>query len=165
VNDDLIRQVESLRRELEDLKTQVVQPAAVAARVRRTSAQSIPNNTTTAISFSSARYDTATFWAAGNPTRLTIPEDGLYAVTYTLRFATSSVGYCRAQVIVNAATAIATMTIPPNATLDTDLVGATQFQLSAGDYIELYVRQASGGSLDIAAVASFSPEFSIAKIG
>lgn len=56
--------------------------AAVSPRTRvyRSTSQTIVRVTPTAIIFDTERYDTDGGWSSGQPTRLTVPEDGVYAV-------------------------------------------------------------------------------------
>lgn len=51
---------------------------------RRTTTQAITKSTVTYASFSATEYDDGNCWEAGQATRITAPEDGLYVVTWTV---------------------------------------------------------------------------------
>jgi hypothetical protein len=51
---------------------------------RRTTTQSITKATTVYASFSSTEYDDGNCWEAGQATRITAPEDGLYIVSWAV---------------------------------------------------------------------------------
>jgi len=57
-----------------------------AARVYRTTNYSIPNNVETALPWEFEDFDTADFWAIGDPTHLTAPIKGIYVVLASCRW-------------------------------------------------------------------------------
>src|SRR5215831_3773414 len=75
-----------------------------SVRIGRSTAQSIPNNVWTAISFDTVFYDKgpAAHWVAGSPTRLTCQVAGTYVVSVAAMIAAASGGiYRQAAVYVN----------------------------------------------------------------
>ncbi len=63
---------------------------ATGCIAKRTTTQSITKATVTYASFGSTEYDDGNCWEAGQPTRITAPEEGLYIVTWTVNILPSS---------------------------------------------------------------------------
>lgn len=135
----------------------------VAAKATRAIVQAIANTSYVPISFSGVDFDTDDFWAAGAPTRLTIPTGlgGLYGVKAFNAWASNSTGIRVAAITINGTTeaiasdwrgAAGSIGYPCTPTCDRVLVD--------GDYIELIVRQTSGGSLD-ATAGTYAPRPSL----
>jgi hypothetical protein len=117
--------------------------------------QSTTNDTETAVAFNSEDFDVGTMHDnATNNSRITIPanEDGLYLITGIVSFASNATGFRTlslfkngggtaegSKALLNALTAAAT----------TRVQLTTLLTLAAGDYIELFARQTSGGNLNI----------------
>lgn len=144
--------------------------AAIGARVRRTTTQSIPNASSTAVTFDAERFDPNGFHDnVTNNSRLTVPTGlgGVYLITFSGQWGLSATGRRQFELKVNGVTTIALDTdvstadanVPNRATL------ATVYQLVPTDYVEVYAYQDSGGALDLNAAGNFSPEFSIARLG
>jgi hypothetical protein len=138
--------------------------AIPAARVTRTSAQSIPDSLNTSLAFDQERYDTAGLHDnATNNSRLTAPVTGIYAVTAQFTWGGSAGAGSRfAGVMKNGSTLIARS---QELAGDDDENITTQVLLLAGDYVEVVVLQTSGGSLAVAAnglAQQITPEFSMA---
>jgi hypothetical protein len=103
-----------------------------------------------------AAYDVGGMVTAAEPSRLTAPEDGLYVVHVQVGFAANATGYreielrrngsavgrVRAQTMTNA------LAIQP--TLSKDL------PMKAGEYVEVYVRQNSGATIQAVSGVSWS---------
>jgi hypothetical protein len=145
-------------------------PAAGASltgvSVNRTSAQSLTNDTWTAISFDTEQFDEGGFWAASpNPTRLTIPsgQGGKYMCVATGFFNNASTsGYRLTKITKNGSDIdIGYGTWMPAATSRTHAVASTVLSLSAADYLQFEMIQNSGGSLN----TDNGVNFSIYKIG
>lgn len=121
-----------------------------AARVTRGTAQTIGNGGFAAMSWSSANYDDDEMWSAGAPTRLTAPRDGRYNIGGAVTWSSNASGTRAVQLRVNGSVVLCAIDTPA-------ISGAMsmaifdQYELSAGDYVELYVYQSSGGNLDVAA--------------
>jgi len=137
------------------------------ARVYRSTVQSIPNNTITAVSFDVVRFDTSTplMWSGANPTRLTCPSAGIYVVSGTVGFAANATGNDREAFIrVNGSQLIASIADRnPSAYVEQFTVSAI-WRANTSDYFELCVRHDRGSSLDIVRAADYSPEFGVAKM-
>ena len=137
--------------------------AIPAARVTRTSAQSIPDSLNTSLAFDQERYDAAGVHDnATNNSRLTAPVTGIYAVTAQFTWGGSAGAGSRfAGVMKNGSTLIARS---QELAGDDDENITTQVLLAAGDYVEVQVLQTSGGTLPIAAnglAQQITPEFSM----
>jgi len=137
--------------------------AIPAARVTRTSAQSIPDSLNTSLAFDQERYDAAGVHDnATNNSRLTAPVTGIYAVTAQFTWGGSAGAGSRfAGVMKNGSTLIArSQELAGN---DDENI-TTQVLLAAGDYVEVVVLQTSGSSLTVAAnglAQQITPEFSM----
>lgn len=98
-----------------------------------------------------------------NTTRITCPTggDGSWAFGANIQFAAQVNGTRIAQIIKNGATtlAISEPGAAPVAGNNTDLLLSTFAPLTAGDYIELYVFQSSGGALTLNSATQYSPVF------
>jgi hypothetical protein len=127
---------------------------------------SIANNSETVLTFDSERWDTNSLHStASNTSRLTAPIDGVYAISVNLEFDTNNTGNRYFVVKLNGATYLAAPAI--NATgggLNTGMSFVRQYKLTAGDYIEVYVFQNSGGSLNIKAIGNRTPEVQMTRV-
>jgi hypothetical protein len=119
------------------------------ARAYRSTTQSIPNNTLTAIVFDTQVYDTDGMF--------TPPSQFIYAKRLTgYYFINGAVGFEYDQGIgerlvslrINEGIYLASQQLPPNATEPTVLNVSTVYKLALDDRIDLVVRQASGISLN-----------------
>ena len=123
------------------------------SRVTRATNQSIPNNTNTAVSFSSSVFDTDTMWSGANPTRLTINTAGLYMFGVNGIMVLSGVGIREYSFRVNGLTTIDfTDKLQPDPTY---FSYNYPYELQASDYIEIMIRQTSGAPLDLLAGGGF----------
>jgi hypothetical protein len=152
-----------------DLANGAVTPAKLAvvpaARVFNSSNQSTPGDASfVTLTFNSERFDTAGLHdSSGNPTRLTVPISGLYLVSVNISWDTvSSVGSRELALNKNGATVVARNVVAPSGVGDTTEQSLTTLvSLSAGDYIEVKLRQNSGTTFSVFAFPEFSPEFSM----
>jgi len=135
------------------------------ARVFRTTAQTIAHDTPTALSFSASRFVEGVTFSLGQPTRLTIATDGLYMLVAAVRWAQNDAGIRQVALQVNGTAQIAVArTVAPVGTYGVHDV-STLWPLEAGDYVEVFVFQTSGGNLDISpfsAPHAIAPEFTAA---
>lgn len=138
----------------------------VGAKVYDAGNQTIATSTDTAVAFDSEVYDDDSFHdTVINNTRLTIPDDGRYALLGNVQFDGNATGVRGIFIRLNA-----TPTIGKNASGDVDASNlqmqvAAEDDFSAGDFLELMVRQSSGGNLDIEHNADFANYFMIHRIG
>jgi hypothetical protein len=117
---------------------------------------SLANTTWDAINLGVEAYDShAAHDNSTNNTRLTAPETGLYTITAHLTFATNSGGVRGLDIRMNAnavqtgGTDIALVIIAGNGTTEARLIASVDRQLTAGDYIEVFAYQSSGGALNV----------------
>lgn len=123
-------------------------------------AQSIANSMPAAITFNATRWDTNTFFAVANPTRLTFNKAGTYLIGFNVGFAQNGTGERLAWIRLNGTTNIGgSLRFASNPNGFTVLNGAITWQFNVGDYIELLVEQSSGGALSVNATGDDSPEF------
>jgi len=105
--------------------------------------------------FDTELYDTDTMHSTSTNTgRLTSNATGLYHVQAHIGFAANATGYRLLNIRKNAAgasgggTSVAVARIAASPTLATQAYVAVDVQLNSTDYVELFVTQTSGGSLD-----------------
>jgi hypothetical protein len=136
----------------------------ISVHVTHSVAQSIATNTGTILAFDTERYDTDGMHdTATNNTRLTAKSPGKYLVWGGVGFATSTTGYRQSHIVKNGALGLLALRIASLA--DSYLSIATITTLAVGDYVELQVRQTSGGALDVLKNAGeTTPEFGMARI-
>jgi hypothetical protein len=120
----------------------------------------IGDNTWGVISFDTELYDPYTPGAhSGTSSRLTAAEDGLYAVFAKIRFGGITSGAMDLDVRKNAAavqtagTRLQVVTVGATTGGDEFPNVAFDAQLNAGDYIEMFGRQASGSTKTIVSAA------------
>lgn len=136
-----------------------------AARAFNSANISIATATTTAITLDSERFDTDTIHdTVTNNSRLTCKTAGKYQITGNVSWAASAGGTFRAvQIRLNGATTIAAALNSPSASNSSDMAVTTLYDLAVNDYVELMVRQDSGGALNVVASGNFSPEFMMSR--
>lgn len=54
------------------------------AKVEQLDGTEVPDNTGTALIWESQFYDSGGYWSAGDPTRITLPAEGIYHITCTI---------------------------------------------------------------------------------
>jgi hypothetical protein len=119
-------------------------------RVYRSGALSVSNSTSTRVSFDSELFDTDTMHSTTvNAGRITITTAGSYLLVANLDWAPNATGSRQGYFIVNNAVVIpglahAANQEPGYSTYQSPAFGP--YALSAGDYVELEVRQNSGGA-------------------
>lgn len=141
---------------------------SVVARVYNNAALSIATATNTILTFNSERFDPSGMHSTSvNTSRITISEAGVYSLAAGVRFAANATGERLVNILLNGTTIIAQARTPANAVVSaaTSIGVSTLYALVAGDYVEVQVYQSSGGNLNVEVSGSFSPEFSIARVG
>jgi hypothetical protein len=124
----------------------------VGVRVLRTSAQSISHNTETAIQYTSETFDTHNFHDnTNNNTRMTVPsgKGGLYLLTANANFASNSTGRRALLFRKNGSTTFAQSEWGNSASNAPHMNLSSMIDMVAGDYVEVFVFQSSGGNLNI----------------
>jgi hypothetical protein len=133
----------------------VPNPAAVGCYLDFTAAQSIANNTATALNFTRELYDTDGFHDNSvNNSRITIPtgKGGKYLFTGVMSFAANATGVRYVELKINNTTSY--FVLNTNATSSFATFHSFNFvtTLVATDYIEMFVYQNSSGALNANAV-------------
>jgi len=120
------------------------------ARVRRSTTQSIPNAAATAMTFDTQDTNVGALWAAGNPTRLTAPRTGFYAIGVYASWAANATGVRTIQLRSNGSVDNATDgRLNFGGTYGINQTMATMMQLNANDYMEMMMFQDSGAALNV----------------
>jgi hypothetical protein len=124
----------------------------VGCVTRRTSNQSIPNTTETAVSFTSEDFDSDAYHDnSTNPSRITIPSalGGTYWVYAGIKFDGNATGVRYIGIQKNGSGTNLARVDQDGTTQDQSLFVGQTMQLSASDYLEIYAYQSSGGALNI----------------
>lgn len=132
------------------------------ARVYNSAAESITTGTNTALTFNTERYDTGGCHSTvSNTSRLTVPSGGggLYHIGGTITFAANATGDRALWIQLNGATRLVQDLRRASGTFETSINVVCDYVLAAGDYVELYVFQSSGGNLNVNASSAYTPEF------
>ena len=130
------------------------------ARVTRSAAKSINDSSDTAIDFDQQRFMTdAIHSVSSNNTRLTVPYTGRYYIGASIEWAANATGVRRMLIKLNGSTIIAGLLTDGSAADNGFMTISTFFALSKSNYVELYVRQDSGGALNVNASGNNTPEF------
>jgi hypothetical protein len=120
------------------------------ASAYRTAVQSISNNTLTAMLLTAESFDTDAFHStATNTSRFTIPTGlgGKYLCTASVGYAVNSTGFRVMAVSVNGTVISYSNQVAGSAqTIGNEII--TIVSVNAADYIEFFVQQTSGGSLN-----------------
>lgn len=133
-----------------------------AARIANSANLALANTAITTLTFDTTRYFTE---AIGSSDRFTAPRDGVYRIGGHARFAASATGQRVLYLRVNGGTYIAIDSrTSVGAGAPTDVHIATEYELAAGDYVQLQAYQDSGGSLTITAAGNYSPEFWLSEV-
>jgi len=126
------------------------------ARVFRNTTQSIPDDTLTACTFNTVRYDTGVtdptidpFFVIGAPTRLTATASGLYLIVGFTAWATGAIGTVSIFVRLNGTKIIGSSQWVTNGVQTPQLVVSCQYQLAQNDYVELIAYQNTPGALNV----------------
>lgn len=125
---------------------------AIMARGAQAAAQSLPTGVTTAIEMTAETDDTHGFHDnATFPSRFTVPagRGGRYVVTGVVSFASNGTGAREAQLRINGVAAeIVSHQADPSAFFLTRVGVTGIFTLAAGDFVEVFATQSSGGALN-----------------
>lgn len=128
-------------------------PTFVGASAYKSGSQSLSNSTATAISFNVESFDTDAFHDnATNNTRFTVPagKGGYYLVNGSISYLGNATGLRAAYIYKNGSVANYTLQIAAvSAAANTILNFNSTIKLVAGDYVELFGWQSSGGSLTV----------------
>jgi len=128
---------------------------SISAFLYKAAAQSIPNATWTAVTFSDEAWDTNSFHSTvTNTSRITIPAGlaGKYEFNARGFFAPNATGIRYISLYLNGVSV--RINYFPASANDFHLEITSKLNLVATDYIELYVYQSSGGNLNFSAGAT-----------
>jgi hypothetical protein len=133
------------------------------ARATATANQSIPNNAGTAITFDSEVYDTGSYHSnTTNPSRFTVPANGIYSITAMVNFAGNG-GLNIGWLMVNGTTTIALQDM--YGSFNTSTINlSTIVNLNANDYVELIAYQNSGAAVNATKQTAYAPMFTIERL-
>ena len=142
---------------------------SVGCRVYNSALQIIANNTETALTFDSERYDTDAFHStSSNTNRITIPTGlgGRYLVGAGIEFAANATGARILLLKHSSGNAMAENCMPVvSAAISCRMSCNSIYQMAAGDYAEVTVYQNSGGNLNVTVGANYSLEFWCQRLG
>jgi hypothetical protein len=118
-----------------------------------TTAQSLTNNTDTAVTFNSEVFDTDGFHDnSTNNSRITIPSGkaGKYLLTAQISFAANATGVRVVKIFKNGSILMLPSVIAPAPATDFTVINNTTLvNASVGDYFEVFALQSSGGALNL----------------
>lgn len=140
---------------------------AIWARVFHSTTQSIADNTVVTLAFNSERWDTNVIHDnSTNNSRLTCKTAGVYLISVLMEFAFNATGVRQAGLIVNATTTIGLIMVNAvGGVVPTRLAVSTVYPMAVNDYVQATAFQTSGGALNVASGASFTPEFMMIRLG
>lgn len=136
-----------------------------AARVRNTAAQSIPNNTYTALTFDTEITDASGMHDGVNPDRLTAITAGVYLAGATVQYASNATGLRQTILRANGSDYFAAQDEVPNTSFGHTVSVVGLVVLAAGGYVQALAYQNSGGALNTGVAASYAPTFWLARLG
>lgn len=140
------------------------------SRITATAAQSLANNTLTQITFNTAStapdigsYDPKSWFSNAND-QIVVGESGFYNITANLGFASNATSRRLVLIYINGAQREGVQ-VPASPAGTTLLSISTNVYLFAGDYVELYGLQQSGGALNTVSSTGVTPFLSVGRIG
>ena len=138
----------------------------LAPRAYRTSDTALTTATDELVSFQAVASDAWGTWSSGAASRLTAQVTGRYTATAVVRFASNSTGFRAAWILKNGTDTIARVNAAAVTGSPTMLtVSSTPTDLAKGDYLQLYVRQNSGGNLDLVHDGTYFPSLGFTYLG
>lgn len=137
--------------DVSDLRTFLHELGPVC-KAKRTTTQSISNNTITAAQLDStveARDTDAMHNPSSSPQRITIARDGLYDISGYIQFAANATGDRSVSLQVNGSDVEVEVDIPARSTKQSAGIVTASLDLVVGDFVTVCAFQTSGGSLNI----------------
>jgi hypothetical protein len=131
------------------------------ARVFHNANQAVPN-AAAAVAFNSERYDTAALHDPANNSRLAAPTAGVWAISFSWDATTNGANY-EFFLRVNGTTEIARYADDQVSGTWRDTL-STEYQLAAGDYVEVMMIAQTAGTVTLNAVGNRSPEFTMSLV-
>lgn len=128
-------------------------PLGIIQAVRAT-AQSIADNTQTAVQWSSATQLGSLSWVSGSNTRITVAAAGKVQSTHTIGFNTAAAGYRQAWVRRSGDTAQNLADVFAVGGNYVGICGTETLDVVVGDYLEVFVLQNSGAPMNLLPTAN-----------
>lgn len=132
--------------------SKAISGSADSVKVYNSGSVSINSATPTALTFSNEDHDTNTIHDPGSPTKLTIPtgKGGKWLVGASVVWESNTVGAREVAIRKNgSANTGGGNAVEASSNNPTTVSTTTIISLAAGDYIEAYVTQKSGGALNV----------------
>lgn len=138
----------------------------LAPRAYRSVDLTVAAATDVAVTWSGVNSDSWGCWSAGAPTRLTAPITGRYAATGNAKWASNGTGFRAIWIAKNGSEEVRTNQISAAAGSPTIVnVSSAPFNLTKGEYVELYVRQNSGADLAVTRDSDSQPSLGLRYLG
>lgn len=130
---------------------------------------SVNQNTTTGVdvtlTFNQERFDTDGMHDnATNNSRITFITAGVYVMTLCMTWEANATGDRKIRIRLNGTTIIAADEKSSDQNDDFDHTVSTVYKVAANDYIEAYVAQNSGVTLQSIANGNYAPEMAVARV-
>jgi hypothetical protein len=123
------------------------------ASVYRSTAQSVLNASTTAVSFDTERFDDANLWTPSQPTALGVSKAGRWLFVGGVAYAASALGYRLVAIRKNTGIVSGFQQQAAHAAAWYGSTAAI-FNMTPGQYVELLTEQTSGGALNTVAASA-----------
>lgn len=139
--------------------------------VRRNAHASVSNSTTYTISWTTEEQDNASMFDAGDPTRVTITEDGLYLCILRVCWDSNAAVTGAVDSVIRAVTSgptdtpIAQSVVMASVNSQLLFTDSVITNLVSGDYLYCTARNTSGQTLNLRTTGIYAPRFYVAKIG
>ena len=170
-NHNELRRIEQLERSKKIINTDIsnlttANPLIVPfARVYNNANISINNNTTTALTFNSERWDTDNIHSTSTNTgRLTCKTAGVYNISASVQFESNATGTRAITILLGGTTVIGSdQRLAANVATTCNL--SIDYVFAVNDYVEVQVYQNSGGALNVVATSERTPLFMMHYVG
>ncbi|MFA4972675.1 MAG: hypothetical protein WC683_08675 [bacterium] len=138
--------------------------SAIGARVYNNADITIGNNSWTALTFNSERFDTDDIHSTStNTSRLTAARTGTYLIFGSVHWADNATGRRILRILAGGTDTIARVEYAIVSS-STAMTISTVYRLLANNYVELSVYQSSGGDLNVKYYGAWSPEFGMVRL-
>lgn len=156
---------DAVRRNFQNLRRDMNPPVPQARVFNDANISVATSGTRQFLTFNKERYDSGDLHStSANTGRLTAPITGLYRFGACVVYAANATGFRELSLRLNGATFLTYKTQPAVNGEDTGMDINTEYQLVAGDYVEVGVLQTSGGALNVRQASNFSPEFWMSRV-
>lgn len=137
-----------------------------SCRVYNSVEQSFADNTSTNAVFNSKHFDNnEIFDTAVDGTKLICKTAGVYLIFGQMVFVVNSVGNRSMSILINGTAPIIESMIAANQITVTNLFAVSVWNLNVGDFVQLNVKQTSGGALSSFLYSALSAQFGMVRIG